>query len=251
MVPTWAHWASLGFSAQVFVTMDRDTYNHCVQHNLICANGTASILHKYSFASLALQLGVDVFYSDMDGIPVRHDFFNVTWSAKTADGTWPPDLVVTTHAFDCLNAGVWFARASPETAGFFIRLTNFLYEQWFETDQRVFDYFAIGNISLSHDKSDFPQLRVATLDPDAFAGPTGIEKIEESVYFHAYGVRGNEKQELMLTLLGMENFTEDVIGSMTKDQLAEWMSRVNEGKRWSAFQALEPYRKERTETGCW
>ena len=56
---------------------------------------------------------------------------------------------MSTHNYDCLNAGVWFARASGRTAAFFLVLLEYLYEHWYEGDQRSFNSLATGNVSVS------------------------------------------------------------------------------------------------------
>merc|ERR1711865_949367 len=121
-------------------------------------------------------------------------------------------MAVSTHNYDCLNAGVWYARATGPSATFFLLLVEYLYDHWYEGDQRAFNAFATGNVTVSFEESvkpRLPKLRVATLSPDIFAGTEGFEDPRTVQLFHAYKVYGAEKHALMRTLYGADDLPKD------------------------------------------
>merc|ERR1712023_255851 len=100
----WARWGAYGLRAHVFVAMDQGAIDVCVRFHLICVpTGVASVLHKYSITALALHLGVDVLYCDMDAVPIGPDPINFVRNfTETFEGVGA-DLAVSTHNYDCLN----------------------------------------------------------------------------------------------------------------------------------------------------
>merc|ERR1719265_2533394 len=96
--------------------MDQEAIAYCKKFRFICIpTGVTSVLHKYSVTALALHLGADVLYCDLDAVPLGTGPMHYL---QTSDNT-DVHLAVSTHNYDCLNAGMWFARSSAVASGFF------------------------------------------------------------------------------------------------------------------------------------
>eukprot|EP00927_Polykrikos_kofoidii_P072395 TRINITY_DN68514_c0_g1_i1.p1 TRINITY_DN68514_c0_g1~~TRINITY_DN68514_c0_g1_i1.p1 ORF type:complete len:547 (+),score=82.65 TRINITY_DN68514_c0_g1_i1:163-1803(+) len=258
----WARWASLGLRSSIFIAMDIAASKVCTTFHLACIPAAKpSVLHKYSIAALAMHLGVDVLYCDLDAVPVGQDPFGTLLEAARTptlssgyDLDLDIDILVSTHNYDCLNAGLWFARASNASAAFFLLLAEFLYEHWYEGDQRAFNAFATGNVSVSFMasvKERLPQLQVAVLSPDVFAGTEGFDSVESVQVFHAYKLYGDEKLDFVRTLYGVDELSFSAVAS--PQHLSQWIldaaaqARVREASR----NALKQFVKPRRSTSCW
>eukprot|EP00747_Dinoflagellata_sp_TGD_P222099 gnl/TRDRNA2_/TRDRNA2_93852_c0_seq1.p1 gnl/TRDRNA2_/TRDRNA2_93852_c0~~gnl/TRDRNA2_/TRDRNA2_93852_c0_seq1.p1 ORF type:complete len:546 (-),score=89.07 gnl/TRDRNA2_/TRDRNA2_93852_c0_seq1:24-1661(-) len=254
----WARWAAFGFRAGIFVAMDEASSRACLEFKLICVpTGVASVLHKYTLAALAMHLGVDVLYCDLDAVPLGPDplaFVHEVADMGGDDGL-KADLVVSTHNYDCLNAGVWFARASGSTATFFLMLLQYLYEHWYEGDQRSFNALATGNVSVSFQQEVFdqglPKLSVAVLSPDVVAGPDGFADAAAVRLFHAYKVYGEQKLQLVHALYGAHDLPPGA--SASRGDLHSWAFDKEAQLRISrrAVAVLKPLEGPRTSSGCW
>jgi len=213
------------------------------------------VLHKYSLTALALHLGVDVLYCDLDAVPVGGNPLGLLHAALEEQPDAPAaDIAVSTHNYDCLNAGVWYARASDASAAFFLLLLQYLYDHWYEGDQRAFNAFATGNVSVSFEaelRARLPPVRVVVLSPDVFAGTEGFADARDVQLFHAYRVYGQEKLRLVGTLYGATELPGASAGA--RKELWEWArdEAAQERVRAAVRAALQEYQRPRASTRCW
>jgi len=254
MLVSAARWAAVGLRASLYMAMDEAALEKCREFHLICySTGVPNILHKYTITTLATHLGVDVLYVDLDAVPMGPDTLErIVSTVEVAD---PFHLAVSTHNYDCLNAGVWFARGSSSTARFFIVFLEYLQEHWYEGDQRAFNALATGNVSVSfmeEPRSKLPpRLRVAVLSPDEFAGSSGFANREEVRIFHAYKVYGDEKAALVDAMYGVDGLSEETRHS--RELMWKWalspdaQAAIREG----ALAAISKYEKPRPASRCW
>eukprot|EP00971_Amphidinium_carterae_P317441 6310956-Amphidinium_carterae.1 len=201
MLASWARWRALGLAASIYVVMDEAAVEMCNLFHFVCVSmPSPTILHKYTITTFAMHLGVDILYADLDAVPVGpHPLATLRAAVSEHEQQFGKqvDLAVSTHNYDCLNAGFWLARASDTTASFFVHLLGYLYEHWYENDQRAFNAFATGNVSVSYEQQLKARLpsppEVAVLSPDIFAGGEGFVDVDEVQVFHAYRVYGVDK----------------------------------------------------------
>jgi len=232
--------------------MDDAALQKCQEFFLICVPmGVPSVLHKYTVAALAAHLGIDVLYCDLDAVPLGADPFG-----KVLEAVGDADLAVSTHNYDCLNAGVWFARASDATAKFFLVLLEYLYDHWYEGDQRSFNALATGNVSVSFQndlKSRMPPpgIAVVVLSPDLFVGTEGFADVEAVQLFHAYKLYGAEKLDFVMSLYGAHDLPLDAWTS--RQLLWDWAANSLANASWQASMhaVLRPYQKLRESSACW
>lgn len=133
-------------------------------------------------------------------------------------------------------------------------LLEYLYEHWYEGDQRAFNAFATGNVSVSFEtktRSKFPTLEISVLSPDIYAGTEGFFDFNSVQVFHTYKIYGEEKLNLVGALYGAMELPQTAAGSRAK--LWDWAqdpairARVHE----QAQAMLRQFQKPRAVSRCW
>eukprot|EP00928_Gymnodinium_smaydae_P020370 TRINITY_DN17872_c1_g2_i1.p1 TRINITY_DN17872_c1_g2~~TRINITY_DN17872_c1_g2_i1.p1 ORF type:complete len:839 (+),score=176.02 TRINITY_DN17872_c1_g2_i1:87-2603(+) len=161
----------------------------------LCVPGTVrGIFQKYSVLAVILNAGFDILSLDFDLVLMQNPLPYVLAAADREAA----DLLVTRDlGTECVNVGVFYARATPVVANFLVDLLAWMWRHPYASDQVAFGGF-LGAQSLLPDRStwttELPEApRWAVLDPTArFAtaavydrgleGWTGL--LEDVVVFH-------------------------------------------------------------------
>eukprot|EP00746_Dinoflagellata_sp_MGD_P055519 gnl/MRDRNA2_/MRDRNA2_24148_c0_seq1.p1 gnl/MRDRNA2_/MRDRNA2_24148_c0~~gnl/MRDRNA2_/MRDRNA2_24148_c0_seq1.p1 ORF type:complete len:337 (-),score=55.10 gnl/MRDRNA2_/MRDRNA2_24148_c0_seq1:66-1031(-) len=196
---------SFGLSQRYIVfCLDEAALNACqnLHSEACCVPGEhQTIYNKYTIVAAVVQLGFDALYLDFDTVLLADPVPVLLKEAETAEV-----LVSRDFGSECLNTGVIYFKAHPDTAELLVSLLVWLWHHPYEFSQKAFSAFlGVQNATDGHwsslptqtiDTDGLLNLRMprwAVLDPmNAFVTSAvydlGIEgwtgKLEEIVIFH-------------------------------------------------------------------
>eukprot|EP00439_Symbiodinium_sp_Y106_P046039 s2019_g5.t2 len=125
--------------------------------------GSTALLHRYIPAVIMAHLGISMVYFDLDQLFLRNPdiVFNGAHDRGDVDTMW-------THHLDgnCICAGMFYMRATPQTAEWLEKYTSWLYLHPYEIEQRGINAILLpnGTIEVSFKPTDLPELRLEILD---------------------------------------------------------------------------------------
>jgi hypothetical protein len=156
--------ARIGIPRVLFVTLGLDALAACRQISVDIHVATEisclefpslfnSQLHRYTAAHVAVYLGFDVFYFDLDTFFFRSPFPAIAATleqpgrpinedSRRANVTSQPQLLISSHADgNCVNVGFFYIKASRGSAEFLTLFVNWYHLHSYEIDQRGMDAF--------------------------------------------------------------------------------------------------------------
>lgn len=126
------------------------------------APASPSQAHRFTPINALLHLGIDVIYVDMDTFMLRDPTSRILQAAEDYDAMFA------SHAdADCINIGVFFVRAGPETSVWFSQFIAWYHDHPFEIDQRGLHVFArlpAEKLSIAYPPPDLVHIRAGKLD---------------------------------------------------------------------------------------
>eukprot|EP00928_Gymnodinium_smaydae_P034368 TRINITY_DN24372_c0_g1_i1.p1 TRINITY_DN24372_c0_g1~~TRINITY_DN24372_c0_g1_i1.p1 ORF type:complete len:687 (-),score=118.37 TRINITY_DN24372_c0_g1_i1:167-2227(-) len=130
---------------------------------LLCwTPGSKSQVHRFTAIHALLHLGIDVIYMDMDTFMLRDPTPRILAAAEGYDALFA------SHADgDCINIGVFYLRASGDTAVWFSQFVAWYHDHPFEVDQRglhVFLGLPAQQLRIAYPPPDLVKIRGGILD---------------------------------------------------------------------------------------
>jgi len=129
---------------------------------------TESQVHRFTITHVLLHLGIDVFYFDFDIFFLRNPLPIVLQTARRDR----LEALFASHGDgDCINIGLFYLRASSQSAKWFSVFLQHYHDYQYEIDQRVLDIFLgspqrqpFSDLGISYPPSSFPPIRAGVLD---------------------------------------------------------------------------------------
>ncbi|CAK0790104.1 unnamed protein product [Prorocentrum cordatum] len=155
---------TIGVGNLVMATLDGEAFSRCAEffYRDQCVNGSVSVLNKYTFLLVALQLGIDVMWLDFDIFIVRDPGPALAMATEGYDLLMGYD-----YTSDCLCNGFFYLRARPVVHTWLHEMVRWLYDHPYEHDQRAIAAFLNYTERISAAPEDFPDVpRWHVLDVD-------------------------------------------------------------------------------------
>eukprot|EP00933_Yihiella_yeosuensis_P007949 TRINITY_DN11316_c0_g1_i1.p1 TRINITY_DN11316_c0_g1~~TRINITY_DN11316_c0_g1_i1.p1 ORF type:complete len:290 (-),score=56.62 TRINITY_DN11316_c0_g1_i1:103-972(-) len=150
-------------AAEACDSLASKTNNERGSAKVICWKpATESQVHRFTGINALLHLGVDVIYVDMDTFFIRDP------THRILTGGLDKDAVFARHAdADCLNIGVFYMRASGDTAIWMSQFIAWYHEHPFEVDQRglhIFSGLPSEKLAVAYLPEDIVEIKAGVLD---------------------------------------------------------------------------------------